>query len=255
MMPILFAALLAAHAPEAEPKTPGPWQMETQEIGCRVSRDEADGVTLGFETYLTDSNTTLLVSAPKTLLPGGGPGSIRLGMAPGADASVNYGAFAVADPQFALLKIFPDRGVLASIASAETLEIGPSIRLPARGVDAALKALGDCTAGLLTGWGVDPQLWRDDKLSGFRGAPQSWFTVGDAPQVLPKGVAEGRVFLLMTTTAEGSASSCKAVASTDARMNAPTCSIAMRRSRYRAPLDASGKPIASYVVVPVRWSR
>jgi len=251
----LFATLLAAHAPAPEAKAPGPWQLETQEIGCRVSREEADGVTLGFETSLAGNGTTLLVSAPRTMLPGDGPGSIRLGTAPGQAVTVNYGAFALADPKFALLKIFPDPAVLASIASADTLEIGPSIRLPAKGVDAALKALGDCTAGLLSGWSVDPQLWRDGKLAGFRGAPQSWFTAGDAPQVLPKGVAEGRVFLLMETTAEGSARSCKAVASTDARMNAPTCSLAMRRSRYRAPLDASGKPIASYVVVPVRWSR
>lgn len=255
MMLSLFAALFAAHAPAPGLKTPGPWQLEKQEIGCRVSRDEADGVTLGFETYLTGSNTTLLVSAPKTMLPGGGPGSIRLGMAPGQPATVHYGAFVVDDPKIALLKIFPDREVLASIASAETLVIGSSIRVPGKGMDAALKALSDCTAKLLTGWGVDPQLWRDGKMAGFRGSPQSWFTLGDAPQVLPKGVAEGRVFLLMKTSAEGSASSCKVVASTDARMNAPTCSLAMRRSRYRAPLDASGNSMASYVVVPVSWSR
>jgi hypothetical protein len=255
MIPSLFAALLTAHAAAPGPKTPGPWQMEKQEIGCRVSRDEPDGVTLGFETYLTGSSTTLLVSAPKTMLPGDGPGSIRLGLAPGQAVTVNYGAFAVADPGFALLKIFPDRAVLASIASAETLEIGPSIRVPAKGVDAALKGLGDCTAGLLTGWGVDPQLWRDGKVAGYRGSPQSWFTNDDARTLLPRGVASGTLSLLMTTAPDGSASGCKAVVSSDPRLDAPTCAIAKRRGRFRAPLDEGGKPMASYVIVPVRWTR
>lgn len=255
MMLSLFAALLAPHAAAPALKSPGPWQLEKQEIGCRVSRFEADGITLGFETALTGSNTTLLVSAPKAMLPTTGPGSIRLGTAPGQAVDVNYGAFALADPKLSLLKIFPDRAVLASVASAQTLEIGPSIRLPGAGIDAALKGLGDCTAGLLTGWGVDPQLWRDGRIAGYRGAPQSWFTAEDARTLLPRGVASGTVTLLMTTNAEGSAASCKAVASSDPRLNAPTCSIAMRRSRYRAPLDADGKPIASYVAVPVRWTR
>lgn len=248
MMLSLFAALLA-------PEAPGPWQLEKLEIGCRVSRAKAGDVTLGFETALTGNNTMMLVSAPKAMLPGTGPGSIRLGMAPGQAVDVNYGAFALGDPRLGLLKIFPDRTVLASIASAQTLEIGPSIRLPGEGIGAALKGLGDCTAGLLTDWGVDPQLWRDGKIAGYRGAPQSWFTAEDARTLLPRGVESGTVTLLMTTTAEGSAGSCKAVASSDRRLDAPTCSIAMRRSRYRAPLDAGGKPIASYVAVPVRWTR
>ncbi len=50
----------------------------------------------------------MLVSAPKTMLPATGPGSIRLGIAPGQAVDVNYGAFALSDPKFALLKLFDD---------------------------------------------------------------------------------------------------------------------------------------------------
>jgi hypothetical protein len=45
------------------------------------------------------------------------------------------------------------------------------------------------------------------------------------------------------------------VASPDPEINEGTCEIALRRGRFKPPLDADGKPMASYTVLPVRWIR
>ena len=253
----LFAALLAVQPAPVEFRAKGPWEVATLDVGCQVTRlytGDAE-VELGFETHLTGSATIMLVAAPKTMLPDG-QGSIRVATGAGQALDLHYGAFAAPDPNGRVLKIFQDGAGLASIAAAETLEIGATpIRLPVKGVGGALKALNDCTAGLLASWGADPQRWRDGKLAGFAGQPQSWLTDDDADRLLPRGVARGGITALLTTTASGAPASCKAVTTTDPRLNTPFCELLMKRVKFRAPLGDDGKPLESYIVVPFKLTR
>lgn len=255
MMLLPLAALLAMPA-ELHPA--GPWQVSEQELGCQVTRSFAgDGdVEFGFETYLTGSGTTMLIAAPKALLPATGPGEIRVAVSPTLTIDLHYGAFDVADPNTRLLKLFPDKAALDAIASAETVEIGVTpIRVPVKGVRGALKALNTCTEGLLTKWGVDPKSWRDGKLARVAGSPQNWLLADDAQKILPVGVSEASLVLLVTTTPGGTTDTCKAVAGSSHRLEGSVCVLTKRRARFRAPLGDDGKPMASYVVLPIRLSR
>ncbi|MDF7774134.1 hypothetical protein P1X14_02645 [Sphingomonas sp. AOB5] len=252
----LFTALLAVQTPPPMLKPAGSWELEEHEAGCRAVRRDAGGtaVTVGFETWLTGSNTTMFVTAPKALLPDG-RGKIALRWSPAGSAETGYGAFEVADPKLRLVKLFPTRELIWNLASAETVKIGPSLDLSTEGFGAAQTALEGCTSDLLTGWGADPALWRDGKLAGLAGSPQNWFRPEDGRAILPRGVASGKAVLLVTTTPEGAPGTCKAVNTTDPRIGDPACAIAMKRATFRAPLGADGKPMASYAVVPVSLTR
>jgi hypothetical protein len=257
MILLPFAALLATPA-DLHPT--GPWEVAESDAarGCQVTRSFAGdaNVQLGFETNLTGSRITMLLAAPKAMLPEKGPGEIRLGVSPGAPLDLHFGLFALTDPGFRLLKLFPDAAALDAIANAETLTVGAAqIRVPAAGLDKAIDAVRSCTEGLLTRWGVDPKLWRDGKLAGVGGQPQRWVTDDDADKILPNGVSGGSITALITTTTQGVPASCTAVYSTDPRLEAPFCALLMKRTRFRAPLGDDGKPIESYIVIPLRLGR
>jgi hypothetical protein len=247
-------AMIAAQAAPAALQPEGAWQLDMLEIGCRVSRaytGEAHA-EFGFETGVTTSGPVMLLSAPKAMLPEG-IGSIRVA-ASGQTAEVHYGAFATSDPEMRLLKLFPDKDEVAALASADTIEIGAHpVRIAGKGIEPALKALDDCTAKLIAGWGADPGLYRDGKLARPAGSPGSWFTADDYRHVVKSGGAHPQLVLLVTTGADGKPTACRAVSSSDHSVDDATCAIALRRSRFAAPLGADGKPMASYAVLPVHW--
>jgi len=233
----------------------GAWGLETGPTGCRISRTYAGapGVELGFETHLTSSNISMMFIAPRRALPEG-TGDIRLVAAPEPAVDVHYGAFQTPDPAMRLIKMFPDRPMLDAIAAAKSIEIGKQpIALSTIGMRAALKALDDCTAQLLTSWGADPTLYRQGKLAKLVGGAGGWFTNADYKRVVKSRHVDGPIVLLVTTAADGTPSACKAIDGQDPEIGAGTCEIALRRGRFEPPRDAAGKPMASYTVLPVRW--
>lgn len=247
-------AMIAAQAAPAALQPEGPWQLDTLETGCRVSRAYAGEARaeFGFETGVTTRGTIMLLSAPKAMLPEG-IGSIRV-VASGQAAEVHYGAFTPYDPEMRLLKLFPAKEEVTALASADTIEIGAHpVRIAGKGIQPALTALDECTAKLIAGWGADPGLYRDGKLATPAGTPGSWFNADDYRRVVKSGGAHPQLVLLVTTGADGKPTGCRAVSSSDHGVDDATCAIALRRSRFAAPQGADGKPMASYAVLPVHW--
>jgi hypothetical protein len=250
----LFIAMFAAQAAPSALQPVGPWQLDTLEAGCRITRSYAGETQaeFGFESSVNNPGTVLLLSAPKAMLPEG-IGSIRLSTS-GRATQVHYGAFAVDEPNTRLVKLFPDREAVAALASAESIEIGAHpVRIAGKGIEPALKALDDCTAKLVAGWGADLGLYRDGKLATPTGSVGGWFTSEDYRRVMGSGTSTARLILLVTTGPAGKPTACKAVASSDHKLDDAICGIALRRSRFAAPLGADGKPMASYAVLPVHW--
>lgn len=250
----LFLAMIAAQAAPPALQPVGPWQLDTLEAGCRITRSYAgeSQAAFGFERTVNNPGTILLLSAPKTMLPEG-VGSIRLTIS-GRASDVHYGAFAVDDPGTRLVKLFPDGPAVAALASADSIEIGAHpVRVAGKGIAPALKALDDCTAKLVADWGADLDLYRAGKLATPTGSVGGWFTSEDYRRVMGSGTGTARLVLLVTTGADGKPTGCKAVASSDHKLDDAICGIALRRSRFAEPLGADGKPMASYAVLPVHW--
>jgi hypothetical protein len=233
----------------------GPWTLQTAQAGCRISRAYSGSpvVELGFETRVTGSGVSMMLTAPGKALPEG-TGAIRVTIAPERAVELHYGAFQTGDPATRMIKLFPDKATIEAISGAESIEIGKQpIALSMRGVGAAIKALDDCTAQLLTSWGADPELYRQGKLAKPTGALGGWFTNEDYKRVVKSRRIDGQIVLLLKTAADGTPSGCKAVDSPDPEINEGTCAVALQRARFKPPLDADGKPMASYAVLPVSW--
>lgn len=253
MLSFLIAMIAVQTAPAALQPV-GPWQLDTLEIGCRITRSYAGDAhaEIGFENAVTSPNTILLVSAPKAMLPEG-IGSIRL-VTSGQATQVHYGAFAVSDPAMRLLKLFPDGAGIAALGSATTIEIGAApVRIAGAGIAPALKALDACTTKLIVDWGADPGLYRNGKLATPSGSPGGWITADGYRRVAKLGVVSARLVLVVTTGPNGKPTGCKAVSSSDHRADDVTCDIILHRSTFAAPQGADGKPMASYAVLPVHW--
>jgi hypothetical protein len=183
-----------------------------------------------------------------------GVGEVTVRLEGEAPLDLHYGTFEVADPRRRLVKLFPDEAALARLTQASTITIGDrGTPVPADGMPAALVALDKCTSDLLSSWGVDPTLYLQGKMANL-GNPGRWFSSNDYPREARASGASGRVVLLLITRADGSIADCKAVASAAVSLNAGTCDIALRNIRATPPTDADGRPMASYAVLPVRWS-
>ena len=207
----------------------------------------------GFETQVAARQRILLVVAPKRLLPDGiGEVSVMLD---GKDAiRLHYGTFVLSDGSSRLVKLFPDDDAVRRISEASTIAIGDWIApIRGHGVQAALRALDTCTGDLLASWGVDPGLYLQDRIARLMGNPDRWLNRDSYPR--DAGGAAGAVVLLMKTAPDGSISECRAVVAENARLGTGTCSIVVRHVTTRPPVDADGRPIASYAVLMVRWTK
>lgn len=231
--------------------------MSTEEVGCRVIRpygpDKA--VEVGFETIVTSRQRTLLLAAPKRSLPDA-IGETRVSLGGGEDLRLNYGASAMRDSGRRLLKLFPDEGALRQLSDATSMKVGkadaPTLKMT--GTAAALQALDTCTTELLQSWGADPQLYLQNRMAGIIGSTAAPFTRETYPAEARAAGVSGRVVLLLHTKVDGSVARCTVVASADERLNAGSCAVAVSRVRMKPPLDAQGKPMESYGVLPVNWS-
>jgi len=249
----LFGMLLTQAAAVAiEPS--GPWAISTTQTGCQIVRPygKDQRIQIGFETYLTGSRHTLLFTAPVEMAPVG-TGILPIILDDKDTINLHYGSFAAGSENLRVTKFFPNVEDLTKISNASVIAIGDSA-LPLRigGAAKALNALDTCTSNLLASWGVDPALYTNHKMPIFTGNPGQWFTRESYPK---EGRGAGRVILLLKTKADGSVYDCKAVASDDDSLNAGTCAIALKHLRVRAPTDAAGQPMASYTLLPIRWTK
>lgn len=247
--------LLAAQPLPVALEPSGPWTVTREGVGCRVVRSYGTepAIQIGFETVLTGQSRTLLVVGPKTLLPDG-IGETPVTLDAGAAVRLHYGSFAVADSKLRLLKLFGDDAALQQLADTKSIGIGPqALSLRMEGTRAAFAALDKCTVDLLVSWGADPQLYLQKKMAGLTGSPAQWFTSASYPKEARSKGASGLVVLLLNAERDGGVGRCTVVASADESLNAGTCAIATRHLRLKPPVDATGQPMASYAVLPIRW--
>lgn len=250
---IWILGLLATQALPLDPV--GPWEVSTNWVGCQIVRVYGTDkpVQIGIKATLTGKARSLLVTGPKNFLPDG-KGNIEVTLDGKESVQISYGSFDVRDNRLRQLELFPSEAEMLRLASSTSITFGE--RFPpthAGGIEAALRALDTCTTNLLTSWGVDPALYIGDKMASFTGNPGKWFSYQNYPrEALAKGIS-GRVTLLLKTRPDGSVDDCKAVVSDDSSLNAGSCAMA-KNIQLKPPLDAAGKAMASYAVLPISWT-
>ncbi|WP_322963834.1 energy transducer TonB [Sphingomonas fuzhouensis] len=253
---ILILALLALQETTAPLEAASPWQVAPSSEGCIAQRafKGEDAVQIGFEETLHSRTPYLLIRAPNALLPSG-IGQINVSVDNAPPIAIHYGAFATQDTRYRLLKLFPDKAALASLHDATTIRLeGKMPPLHVTSIGAVLQKMDECMSSKLADWGVSPSLYFEDKLAKVSKQLLLAFDNKRYPEEARRAGVSGRVLLLLKTDPTGAITDCKAVESADERLNTGSCAIA-KEARLIPPTDASGRPMASYAFLPIRWNR
>jgi TonB family protein len=87
-----------------------------------------------------------------------------------------------------------------------------------------------------------------------RGNPGDWITEDDYPALAAKEGREGRTTVRFLIGPEGKATSCVVVSSSrHADLDTATCSLIMRRARFRAATNYRGDPVPSSMTKGIVW--
>jgi TonB family protein len=92
------------------------------------------------------------------------------------------------------------------------------------------------------------------KAAGVTGNPAQFFGPEQYPPEALRAHQQGRVVARLWVDTEGKVASCSVRQSSGSRsLDATTCEIALSRVTYSPATDKRGRPIASEVMLPVRW--
>lgn len=90
--------------------------------------------------------------------------------------------------------------------------------------------------------------------AGLRGDPARFFTADAYPPDAIRAGEQGRTVARLTVDPLGIPRACAINSSSGSRsLDAATCAIAIGKVRFTPARDATGRPIASYMTLPVRW--
>ncbi|RSU45211.1 hypothetical protein BRX43_19805 [Sphingomonas sp. S-NIH.Pt15_0812] len=84
--------------------------------------------------------------------------------------------------------------------------------------------------------------------------PQDWISADDYPRLARVDRKEGTVVAVLKVEASGRVAECRpAVSSGDSALDTTTCTLLIRRGRFRPALGKDGGPITSYYIWQTDW--
>lgn len=255
---MILPALLAAAATVTPAMKPaGPWEVNVLESMCLLKRSYPDAkgeTTLLFQPLLDLASMELYV-----VTPGGSgeqySGKYKVRVEPGARSFTGrYYSVKMPGKQLRYTRLFVDRVLMDGLRDGDTLSVeAKPVRTSFAIVrpEKAMPALRTCVSDLKKSWGIDPD--RDaTAVTKLEGDPARYFGSDAYPaEALREGVY-GRVVALLNISTQGIVENCRIVSTAGTSLNEGTCKAA-RRARFKPPLDAGGKPIATTYLLPVRW--
>lgn len=144
---------------------------------------------------------------------------------------------------------------LAAISHIKFVRGGSTIVLHVDRMDSAMKALGLCTTDLVKMWGLDPvQQATLATAPSPLSNPGGWATSSDYPvSALRVGQSASVQFRLMIDKT-GVPTDCKVQSATQGpAFIALTCSLLMKRARFKPATTTDGSPVESYYTNTVNW--
>lgn len=238
------------------PAPPKPWQLSMQQDGCTVQRQVAatDPFTVALQEKVQNTRTTLLILGPKKTLPNG-IGDTAIKFDDENPTEIHYGTFETNEPGTRLLKLFFDDADMARLSAARVVSIGKEgAKFSVNGAGDAVDMLRKCMARRLVALGLNPDLYFQRQTAMVTGNFAALLGADAYPKEAVATGVSGAVLVLLKTAEDGSVAECRVLESENALLDAGTCRAA-RRGRLKPPLDAEGRPIASYTITLIRWTR
>ncbi|GAA0335510.1 hypothetical protein GCM10009087_52430 [Sphingomonas oligophenolica] len=239
----------------------GTWEADRDVAGsCAVSRNYGSAERPVTVTILSGGAAQTLgiyvVSGATGAEPGSGKGAVVL--APGATTVSDYSSFdvPVRDQHFTVM--FVDRAAFDGLATARALTIrgDRTTTIAAADMKAAIDMNDRCLVALYQSWGIDPARFGRGKPAPtpVGGNPGYWFDADDYPPAARRAGIQGRVVMVLDVAEDGLIKACRVVVSAGADLDAVSCQSVMKRGSFTPAKDAQGKPVASWAIIPVRWS-
>mgnify|MGYP002136394540 CR=1 FL=1 len=149
----------------------------------------------------------------------------------------------------------PSAKELASIGHVKFVRGSTTLILHFGRLDTAMNALGLCTKDLVKVWGLDPE--QQAKLATLPeplGNPGGWLQSTDYPATaLRSGQSASIQFRLMIDNS-GMPTECKVQSATQGpEFIDLTCSLLMKRARFKPAETVDGTPVESYYTNSVNW--
>jgi TonB family protein len=265
---LTMAAMLSTGA-GAPPPSPaalapvGPWEVKGDTDGvCMLSRNygAADNpVIVAFQPLPNQPMMEVMVLS-KSDSDAARHGVAYMTLGAGSLKGVGgFTSFKVPHSTQRLTRFTIDRTAFDGLAGADTvtLDADTAVTIAIKNGKGAMAALDACEVKLLTAWGIDPNSFGPGKPApmpkgGASGA--QWFSNNDYPDAAKRANISGRVVMVLTVGEDGMVTACRVVASGGAILDRTSCALATRRARFTPAIDAAGKPMVSWAIIPIRWS-
>lgn len=115
----------------------------------------------------------------------------------------------------------------------------------------AVTKLASCQNKVLTDWGVDISKLKDRKRAGTKN-PAAYFGNDNYPDDAKRTGQAGRVVVALKVDSSGKVIDCRILVSAGKLLDDATCRQALLLP-YKPAVDATGNPIMSVAILPVRW--
>lgn len=262
---IVLAAMSPAAAPAAPPADPvvltakGPWRVAVAENECRMGRVfESKGreIVVQFRPSGGSTSYRLVMLGHSGLVPDPRRGTPAM-VSVDATLSEPLGGIPVRLPNGTVLLrgAMSDAFMRAITPDARRMTIvGPSVAIdmPVDGTAEAVDRLDACYDDRLRAVGVDPRLFRENRLAQLLN-PGRLFSEESFARVAGNRPARGQVMILVTVTAAGSITGCRVLETPTPELGEATCRIVVEGGQAKPAVGADGKPIDGYALLPVRW--
>jgi len=256
LMTLAPLTLAAESPPTIEPT--GPWGVDGVAGLCLLARsyDTPGGLlTIGFEPVPTQDEMEILLKYPSsgtaifrtgratmTLSPDNVPISARY-TSPLAEHGVRTVRFTVSRSVYDKLPT----------ATALSISVGKTFKLALKNPQGAVAALQKCEAALLQNWGIDPVAMAAAKTPPRIAEVRKWFTPATYPKDARAAHIGGRTVAILSVDPRGMVRDCRVVVHSYPSLDRTTCAVSMQHRQISPALDGAGQPIASWLILPVRW--
>jgi hypothetical protein len=236
----------------------GPWGMDGVAGLCLLARsyDTPGGrLTIGFEPVPTQDDMEILLKYPAL-----GRDYFRTGRATmtlypdNVPISARYTSL-LAERGVRTVRFTVSRSVYDKLPMATALSIsaGKTFKLALKNPQGAVAALQKCEAALLQNWGIDPVAMAAAKTPPRIAEVRKLFGPSAYPKDARAARIGGRTVAILSVNPRGMVDDCRVVVHSYPSLDRTTCAVVMQHRQISPALDAAGQPIASWLILPVRW--
>ena len=258
---LLLLNLAAADPPEMRAPT-AKWMVEFADNDCIVSRyygtTRDDAVILAFKKLPMQDGIDVYLIKDNARTSAWRNGRAKIEFGNGQPLDTKFGAYEVTSGLRRIALSVEDESYRDAVRSGRvTLNIPgeANVTFAVPNFGGALKLLDQCVVNLSDAWGIPKDQQTRTKVAARPAG--SWdriFVSQDYTRDAMQANASGRTIVRYVVDETGRPSDCVVLKPSGTfSLDQRTCSVLMRRGRFKPALDINGKPMRSLVVTGVGW--